>query len=115
MLVDKKLMILINFKPWMIWTILGICLLSLCVGLAFMFIAIFDHSITDDLFKKVGLIAALPWLFLVAWVQGRGLFGGEKHVVLASRKARILIWCLVGLMVCGAALVVVWVLGLEKQ
>ena len=108
--------ILMGLKPWMIWTVVVICLLSTIVGLALLLYAQLHHSGTDGMRKTGALIAALPLLFLLVFVQqclgGSGL---GNDVILASRRGRLLIWGIVVLLVSGTVLTVVWILGLERQ
>ena len=104
-----------RLRPWMIWTVVIICLLSAFVGLAIMLYAVFHHSGTDGLMKTGGLMT-LPLLFLLVLAQQcHAGIGGEDDVELASRAWRLLIWGFVVLLVFGTVLIVVWVLGQERQ
>ena len=102
-----------RIRPWMIWTVVVICLLCTFVGLILMLFAVFHHSGTDRLMTTGVLLAALPVLFLLALVHGG--IGGREDVKLASRKGRLLIWGTVVLLAFGTGLAVVWALGLERQ
>lgn len=107
---------MMRLKPWMIWTMVVICLLSALVGLTLMLLAVFHHSGTDGLMKMGGLMAALPLLFLLVLGQQIHIGIGEgANVKLASRTGRLLIWGIAMMLIFGTVLTVVWVLGLERQ
>ncbi len=78
-----------RLKPWMIWTVVVICLLSAFVGLTLMLIAEFHNSGAGGLMRTGVLMVALPLFFLLGW--GQHVVLGRENVKLASRKGRLVI------------------------